>query len=82
MAREFLLVVTDRDKNIFTVEGPMSDDTRWIEAVCAAQDAGRRVNCHTPGEDLDVDRVIFHFSKQFPEPRGSIVRPKLSNAAA
>jgi hypothetical protein len=45
----FLLVVTDRDRGVFTIEGPMSDDTQWNSAVVAAQEAGRQINCHTPG---------------------------------
>lgn len=45
----FCLVVVDRDRRTFTVEGPMSDDTSWVNAVCRAQEAGRQVNCFTSG---------------------------------
>jgi hypothetical protein len=45
----FVLVVVDRDKGVFTVEGPMTDDTSWNAAVVKAQDAGRDINCHVPG---------------------------------
>jgi hypothetical protein len=38
----FFLIVADRDKRVFTVEGPMVDDTEWNEAVDRAQGEGRR----------------------------------------
>ena len=31
----FFLIVADRDKRVFAVEGPMLDDTAWNEAVVA-----------------------------------------------
>ena len=45
----FILVVTDRDHGTFSIEGPMTDDTRWNDAVCVAQKTGRQINCHTAG---------------------------------
>ena len=36
----FFLIVADRDKRVFTVEGPMLDDTAWSEAVGRAQKEG------------------------------------------
>ncbi len=47
----FLLAVVDEDKGTFTIEGPMTDDRPWNNAVCRAQDAGRRVRCFTAGPD-------------------------------
>jgi hypothetical protein len=47
----FFLIIADRDAGVFTVEGPMTDDTEWVVAVCDAQQAGRRVNCSTAGPD-------------------------------
>jgi hypothetical protein len=48
----FLLYVVDQDQGEFTVEGPMTDDTSWINAVVAAQNAGRKVTCSTVGRGL------------------------------
>lgn len=44
----FFLVITDHDKGIFNVVGPMTDDTSWNDRVCEAQKARRQVNCHNP----------------------------------
>src|SRR5919106_111661 len=46
-AEPFLLAVVDEDKGVFTIEGPMIDDTPWNHAVCCAQNAGRHVRCFT-----------------------------------
>jgi len=46
--KPFFLVITDRDKGLFNVIGPMSDDTSWNDRVCKAQESGRQVNCHNP----------------------------------
>ena len=43
----FYLIVTDKDKGTFSVEGPMTDDRQWNHAVVAAQKSGRRVRCST-----------------------------------
>jgi len=39
----FFLIIIDEDRNEFSVEGPMVDDSWWIEAVVAAQKSGHRV---------------------------------------
>ncbi len=54
----FFLVVTDRDKGLFNVIGPMSDDTSWNRRVCLAQDQGRAINCHTPGKGRTKEEII------------------------
>ena len=41
----FYLCVVDSDKKVFSVEGPMTNDETWNEAVCNAQSAGRSVHC-------------------------------------
>ena len=77
MMKPFLLVVTDRDRNEFTVEGPMIDDRPWIDAVVVAQNAGREVNCHTPGAGTKEDiaqQVKTSLGLQLVCP-GSIVTP-------
>jgi hypothetical protein len=46
----FFLVIVDRNKRIFSVEGPMTDDTEWAKAVVAAQKTGREIHCSSgPG---------------------------------
>lgn len=42
---QFLLVVVDDDKKVFSVEGPMTNDTSWNENICSAQKSGRNVRC-------------------------------------
>jgi hypothetical protein len=32
-AQPFYLIVTDHDRRVFAVEGPMTDDQPWIKAV-------------------------------------------------
>jgi hypothetical protein len=79
MLKSFILVVMDHDNKTFSVEGPMLDDRPWNTAVCAAQDAGRRITCFSASDDLNVDSVSDQIARQFPEylpiPRGSIVLP-------
>ena len=43
----FYLIVTDKDNGTFSVEGPMTDDRLWNQAVVVAQKLGRRVSCST-----------------------------------
>lgn len=45
----FFLVIVDDDRHLFSVEGPMSDDTGWINRVTEAQERGRRVRCYDAG---------------------------------
>ena len=75
--RAFLLVVTDRDHGRFTIEGPMTDDTPWIDAVESAQKLGRQINCHTPGTGTsrEVAKRITQELGLIQAESGSIVRP-------
>lgn len=43
--KRFYLCVVDSDNKGFSVEGPMSNDENWNQAVCKAQSAGRSVHC-------------------------------------
>ncbi len=45
--KTFCLIVVDRDRNVFSVHGPMLDDTELTEAVVQAQRNGRSINCHS-----------------------------------
>lgn len=48
--KPFLLFVIDWNAKRFSVEGPMLDDTPWVNAVVAAQGAGRNVTCCTASQ--------------------------------
>lgn len=72
MIEPFFLVVIDNDRREFSVEGPMTDDTLWIAAVCRAQNGGRQVNCHDTRSSRND--VVSHFGRSYKEvPSGSIV---------
>jgi hypothetical protein len=77
MPQLFYLIVTDQDKETFSVEGPMSDDRQWNHAIVMAQKSGRRVRCSTANgssaEDAARDWLQRYSAKQVPP--GEIVRP-------
>jgi hypothetical protein len=54
----FLLVIVDDDRHVFSVVGPMSDDTDWNKRVCDAQVRGRGVRCYTPGRSQTHEQVV------------------------
>jgi hypothetical protein len=54
----FHLVVVDDDRRLFSVVGPMTDDTDWNRRVCDAQDKGRQVRCYTPGRGRTREQVV------------------------
>lgn len=59
----FLLVITDRDRGLFNVIGPMIDDTAWNDRVCEAQRQGRQVNCDVPRQN-SKETVIALMKRQ------------------
>jgi hypothetical protein len=72
----FYLIVTHKDKETFSVEGPMTDDRQWNHAVVAAQKLGRRVRCSTANgssvEDAARDWLQQYSGTRVPS--GEIVR--------
>ncbi|HEY8126163.1 MAG TPA: hypothetical protein VIF88_12190 [Methylocystis sp.] len=69
----FFLIVADRDKRVFTVEGPMVD-AEWNEAVGRAQKEGRRVTCCGAGADRSRAEKDYAAASRFRLARsGSIV---------
>lgn len=60
----FLLVIKDEDRGLFTIVGPMTDDTPWNHRVCQAQDKGRQVRCFTAGSNQTRDQVIADVQHQ------------------
>lgn len=65
MRKEFLLVIKDDDAKVFSVEGPMLDDTPWIDRVVAAQKSGRSVRCETPLASLSRPEVVAQMKATF-----------------
>lgn len=75
----FFLIVADRDKRVFTVEGPMVDDAEWNEAVGRAQREGRNVMCCGVGSDRCRAEKDYAAASRFQlAPCGSIVDARLS----
>jgi len=54
----FYLVIVDDDRHLFSVEGPMSDDTGWINRIDKAQERGRPVRCYDAGRGQTRDQVV------------------------
>jgi hypothetical protein len=81
-AHLFFLIVSDRDRRIFTVEGPMSDDRPWNKAVARAQDAGREVKRCNGGSNRDeaIRAYSGAYGLKFVE-RGSIVQPTIDDGS-
>jgi hypothetical protein len=59
----FLLVLKDEDKKVFTVVGPMDDDTPWNNRVNKAQEQKRNVACYTANRVLSREEVIAEASQ-------------------
>lgn len=60
----FYLVIKDEDRSLFTVVGPMTDDTPWNDLVCRAQEAGREVRCFTSGRGQTRESIIRNVREQ------------------
>jgi hypothetical protein len=76
MAASFYLVVFDRDRDQCSVEGPMSDDKQWIEAIARAAESGRNVRCWQAADEGDRAKVEDGLKRLFSYevlPPGSIV---------
>jgi hypothetical protein len=76
--RTFVLIVVDRDRGEFTVEGPMSDDRPWNKAVVNAQKIGRNIRCFGMG-DMEPDAASAEWLTSHGGRRvaaGSIVTPR------
>ena len=75
--RSFVLVVVDRDRDEFTVEGPMTDDRPWNKAVIDAQRVGRNIRCFGMGDmtpdDAAAEWQAAHGGRRVAA--GSIVTP-------
>jgi hypothetical protein len=74
----FFLIVADHDQGFFSVEGPMTDDRPWKNAVRHAHDQlGRHVMCGPTGPDRNALAAEFQRAEKLAGvPPGSIVRPR------
>ena len=73
----FYLIVTDNDRGVFSVEGPMTDDRPWNAAARYARDRHqRRITCGPTGPDRDALATEYcRVQRLAGVPPGSIVRP-------
>jgi hypothetical protein len=73
----FYLIVTDHDRSVFAVEGPMTDDRQRKEAATHARNRQRRITCGPAGADRDALAAQYHRDHRLAGvPPGSIVRPR------
>lgn len=60
----FHLIITDHDKGVFNIVGPMVDDTEWNKGVCQCQASGRHVNCQTGNQALTKEQLVSEVTKR------------------
>jgi len=74
----FFLIVADHDQGFFSVEGPMTDDRPWKNAVRHAHDQlGRHIVCGPASPDRNALAVEFQRAEKLAGvPPGGIVRPR------
>jgi hypothetical protein len=77
-AQPFYLIVTDHDRGVFAVEGPMTDDRGWQAAAREARNHQRRIACGPSGADRDALAAEYRRTHKVVAgvPPGSIVRPR------
>ena len=74
-AQPFFLIVTDHDRGVFAVEGPMTDDRPWCEAATYARNHQHRIVCGPSGADRDALAAEYRGAHKLAGvPPGSIVR--------
>ena len=49
----FYLIVTDHDRRVFAVEGPMTDSRPWDDAATFARSHQRHIECGPSGPNRD-----------------------------
>jgi hypothetical protein len=73
----FYLIVTDHDRGVFAVEGPMTDDRPWQSAAREVRGHRRKVACGPTGRDRDALAAEYRREHKFAGvPPGSILRPR------
>jgi hypothetical protein len=73
----FYHIVTDHDRGVFAVEGPMTDDRPWNEVAIYARNHQHRIACGPSGADRDELAAEYRRTQKLAGvPPGSIVRPR------
>ena len=73
----FYLIVTDHDRGVFCVEGPMTDDRPWEAAARFARNNQHRITCGPAGPDRDALAAEFRRGHNLAGvPPGSILRSR------
>jgi hypothetical protein len=76
-AQPFFLIVTDHDRGVFAVEGPMTGARPWQEATTQARTQQRHIACGPTGPDPAALAAAYRQEHKLPGvPPGSIVRPR------
>jgi hypothetical protein len=60
--KPFYVFLIDEDKNTFNIEGPMTDDTVWLEKGANAQNKGRNVRWQTGIRVEGIERAASQFA--------------------
>jgi hypothetical protein len=75
----FYLIVTDHDRRVFAVEGPITDSRPWDEAATFARSKQRHVDCGPTGPNRDELAAGYRDANRLLAgvPPGTIIRPRL-----
>lgn len=73
----FFLIIADHDRGFFSVEGPITDERPWKDAIMQARKHERRIEYGPSGLDRDALAADYQrASKLAGVPPGSILRPR------
>ena len=73
----FYLIVTDHDRGVFAVKGPMTDDRPWNDAAREARNHQHRITCGPAGPDRDALAAEYRREPQLAGvPPGSVIRAR------
>jgi len=71
----FFLILVDYDREVFCVEGPMTDDRPWKDAALNARNHERRIECGPTGPDRDALALDYQQAHKLGgAPPGTILR--------
>jgi hypothetical protein len=71
----FFLILVDYDRQVFSVEGPMTNDRPWQDAAMHARSHARRIACGPTGPNRDTLAIDYQLgAKLGGVPPGSIMR--------
>jgi hypothetical protein len=78
MPEPFYLIISDHDRAVFSVEGPMTDDRLWQAAAREARHHHRHIQRGPAGPDRDQLAADYRQEHRFAGvPPGTIMRPGL-----